>query len=292
MHRTRTRLAAAVGILAVMGVAAACVPPPAPVSESWTFRATQVTVNDSQDEVRVFGACANFNCEDEPYTLNIGFRAKIGQAGSAQAFVVNNRTDAPENIDEGQTVALNGNAQNAVTFNNIKPLDVIDLVNTNNKLEIVGVYTWASEEDFTGNGVAADTVANLFEDALNATVAAGSLPSDPSFILDLVLDNLLGALGLIGNQLLNISIPLLGDVGDDVLGGGLYIGIGAKGSLASIIDGATASTPPITFNIPVVNIVPDITGGGFFTMSGPKTFNQTFTGDDGQHTYQFSVSKN
>ena len=169
---------------------------------------------------------------------------------------------------------------------------MLDLLDANNKLEVVGVYTWASEEDSIGNGVAADTVANLFEDALNATVAAGSLPSDPSLILDLVLNNMLGALGLIGNQLLNISIPGLGDVGDDVLGGGLYIGIGAKGTLATIIDGATVNTPPITFEIPVVNIVPDITGGGFFTMGGPKNFTQTFTGDGGQHTYQFSVSRN
>lgn len=286
MTRTRTRLAAAVAMLAVMGVAAACVPPPAPASESWTFRATQVTVNDSQDEVRVFGACANFNCEDEPYTLNIGFRVKLGVPNSAQTVVVNNRTDAPENIDEGQTVALTGNAQNAVTWNDVKPLDVADLLNSNNKLEVFGVYSWASEEDFVGNGVAADAVADVLRDALNATIAQGSLPSDAGLILDLVLDNIFGALGLLAQ-----NIPLLG-LGDDVLGGGLYIGIGAKGQLANIINGTIGSSPPITFDIPLVSLPPDIVGGGIFTMGGTSTFTQTYSGADGQHTYGYQVAKN
>jgi hypothetical protein len=288
MHRTRSRLAAVVGILAVMGVAASCVPP-APTAESWTFRANSVTVNDSQDEVRdpLFGLCIAIpSCEDEPYTLNIGFRVKIGVPGSADAFVVNNRTDAPENVGEGVTVNLTGNAQNAVTWNNIKPLDVADLLNSANKLEVVGVYTWASEEDLVGNGVAADGVAGLLEDALNATLAAGSLPSDASLILDLVLDNILGALGLLAQ-----NIPLFG-LGDDVLGGALYIGIGAKGGLADIINGTIGTTPPLTFDIPIVSLPPDIVGGGFFTFKNSKSFTQTFSGADGTHTYNFSVSKN
>ena len=175
MHRTRTRLAAVVGVLAVMAVAAACAPPPAPVSESWTFRASQVTVNDSQDEVRdpIFGACISLaGCSDEPYTLNIGFRVKFGVPGSAQAVVVNNRTSAPEDVCEGCTVTLNGAQQNAVTWNDVKALDLVDLFDTNNKLEVFGVYSWASEEDTVGNGVAADAVADVLEDALNSTIAA------------------------------------------------------------------------------------------------------------------------
>jgi hypothetical protein len=287
MHRTRSRLVGVVGILAVMGVAAACAPMP-PASESWTFRATQVTINDSQDEIRdpLFGFCIAIpNCDDEPYTLNIGFRVKIGQANSASTQVINNRTDAPS-VSEGSTVALTGNQQGTVTFNNVKTLDVLDLLNTNNKLEVVGVYTWASEEDLVGNGVAANAVADILRDALNSTLATGSLPSDASLILDLVLDNILGALGLLAQ-----NIPLFG-LGDDVLGGALYIGIGAKGGLADIIDGTIGSTPPITFDIPILSLPPDIDGGGFFTMKNSKTFTQTFSGAGGTHTYNFLVSKN
>lgn len=288
MHRTRSRLAVAVAVLATMGIAASCAPPPAPNNETWTFRADSVTINDSQDEIRdpFFGLCIAIpNCDDEPYTLNIGFRVKIGKAGSAQAFVVNNRTDAPS-VSEGSTVDLVGNQENAAVFNNVKALDVIDVLNTNNKLEVVGVYSWASEEDLIGNGVAADAVANIFRDALNATLATSSLPSDAGLILDLVLDNILGSLGLLAQ-----NIPLFG-LGDDVLGGGLYLGIGAKGDLANIIDGVIGNTPPITFDIPILNLPPDIVGGGFFTLGGPSTFTQTYSGAGGTHTYNYGVSKN
>jgi len=286
MQRTRSRLAAAVAVLGVMGIAASCAPPPAPANETWTFRANSVTVNDSQDAVDLPIVGCLVNCKDEPYTLNIGFRVKVGQAGSAQAFVVNNRTDAPEDVGAGQTVQLTGNAQNAAVFNNVKALDVIDLLNTNNKLEVVGVYSWASEEDFIGNGLAADAVADILVDALNATLATSTLPSDAGIIVDLIIDNILGALGLVVN-----NIPTFG-LGDDVLGGGLYLGIGAKGGLASAINGVTSSIPPITFAIPILNLPPDIVGGGFFTLGGPSSFTQTYSGAGGTHTYNYGVSKN
>lgn len=290
MQRTRSRLALAVAILSVMGLAAACAPQP-PSNESWTFRANSVTVNDSQDEVRgLFGECIPLEvlngCKDEPYTLNIGFRVKIGAAGSASTEVVNNRTDAPENIPAGSTVTLTGNQQNAITWNNIKPLDVVDLASSSNKLEVVGVYSWASEEDFVGNGLAADSVANILEDALNSTLAAGTLPNDVNDILAMILDHIGDALGVLVQ-----NIPLLG-LGDDVLGGALYLGIGAKGGLADIINDATASTPPITLAIPLVELPPDIVGGGFFTFKNSTNFTQSFSGAGGQHTYNFGVSRN
>ncbi|MEI2699945.1 MAG: hypothetical protein V9E94_16995 [Microthrixaceae bacterium] len=290
MQRTRSRLALAVAILSVMGLAAACAPS-APSSQSWTFRANSVTVNDSQDEVRgLFGECIPLEvlngCKDEPYTLNIGFRVKIGAAGSASTEVVNNRTDAPENIPAGSTVTLTGNQQNAITWNNIKPLDVVDLASSSNKLEVVGVYSWASEEDFVGNGLAADSVANILEDALNSTLAAGTLPNDVNDILAMILDHIGDALGVLVQ-----NIPLLG-LGDDVLGGALYLGIGAKGGLADIINDATASTPPITLAIPLVELPPDIVGGGFFTFKNSTNFTQSFSGAGGQHTYNFGVSRN
>lgn len=286
---TRSWRAVAISALGVVAMAAAaCAPPPPPATESWTFRATEVTINDSQDEIRdpIFGACIAIpNCDDEPYPLNIGFRVKIGVPNSASAFVVNNRTSAPS-VSEGSSKVLTGAEQGATTFNGVQPLDIIDLLNTNNKLEVVGVYTWASEEDLVGNGVAADAVADILEDALNSTLATEQLPQDASLILDLVLDNILGSLGLLAQ-----NIPLFG-LGDDVLGGALYIGIAAKGDLANIIDGAIAGTPPITFAIPLLDLPPDIVGGGFFTMGSSSTFTQQFSGAGGTHTYDFSVSKN
>jgi len=286
MTKTRSITAGIVAVVAVMALAASCAPAAAPASESWTFKANSVKINDSQDEIRdpIFGFCIAIpNCDDEPYALQIGFRVKVGVPNSAQTFVVNNRTDAPS-VSEGSTRVLTGNQQNAATFANVKPLALIDLFNSANKLEVVGVYTWASEEDLVGNGVAANGVAGLLKDALNATLAQGALPADASFILDLILDNIVGALGLLAQ-----NVPLFG-LGDDVLGGALYLGIGAKGDLANLVNAAIVNTPPIVFDIPVLNLPPDIIGGGIATMGGPKNFTQQFSGAGGTHTYDFSFA--
>ena len=57
---TRSWRALAISALGIVALAAAaCAPMPAPATESWTFRADQVTINDSQDEIRepFFGNC-------------------------------------------------------------------------------------------------------------------------------------------------------------------------------------------------------------------------------------------
>ena len=266
-----------------MALAASCAPAAAPAGESWTFKANSVKINDSQDEIRdpFFGACIAIpNCDDEPYAVQIGFRVKIGVPNSASTFVVNNRGDAPS-VGEGSTRVLTGNQQGAATFGNVRPLSLIDLFNSSNHLEVVGSYTWASEEDLVGNGLAADGVAGLLKDGLNATLAKGTLPSDASFILQLILDNIVGALGLLAQ-----NVPLFG-LGDDVLGGSLFLGIGAKGDLANIINSAIGSAPPFTFNIPLLDLPPDIVGSQITTMGGAKTFTQQYSGSGGTHTYEF-----
>lgn len=286
--KSRAWFAGTAAVLALMGLVAACAPTApgggiAPVN--WSFKGTSVTVNDSQDEIRLFGACIAIpSCEDEPYLLNIGFRVKIGVPGSASAFVVNPRTDAPENIGAGQTVNVLGTAaESKTTFNGVQPMDVLDLANPVNKLEVVGTYVWSSEEDTIGNGLAAGSVAGALEDALNATLAQQTLSSiDANTIVNLILGNIGGIFAIVAQ-----NIPTLG-LGDDVLGGGMYIGIGARGTLGSAIDAVLASTMFPNVAIPIVDLPPDITGGGFYTMTGSKSFSQTFTGGGGQHTWNMA----
>lgn len=286
MKRTRTWKVAGLGLLtAITLVASACAPqtPGGNAGETWQFKGTTVTVNDSQDEVCVI-FCVN--TKDEPYLINIGFRVKVGKAGSAQTFVVNTVDNALQDVPVNDTRVLNANQQATATFAGVKPLDLLDLTNPTNKLEIVGTYSWAAEEDFIGVGLAANQTADVLKNALNATVAASSLPSDPNLILNLIIDNLGSAIGIIVND-----IPTFG-LTDDVLGGGIFIGIGATGSLASIINAAIGSTPFPTFEIPIVTLPPDIQGGGFFTTSGgTKNFTQSYSGSGGQHTYTYQAGK-
>jgi len=39
----------------------------------------------------------------------------------------------------------------------------------------------------------------------------------------------------------------------------------------------------------LVDVPPDVLGGGIFTLTGTKNYTQTFTGADGQHTYSFQT---
>lgn len=289
--KTRTARLALVGLVAAFAtVAAACAPdapppwePPAPIN--WSFKGTNITVNDAQDEVRVLGACVAIpNCDDEPYLLQVAFRVRIGQPGSADAWVV--KGDTLPSISEGSSQSLSGGQQAPVTFTGVQPLDILSALNPANKMDVVGVYTWAAEEDtinsLTGG---AESIADIFESVLNDTLAAGTLPNqDANALVNMIIDALFDNIGTPFNLIL-ANIPCIG-LCDDVLGGSVYVGLGATGTLAGIMDAALASATVPAINLPV-DVPPDIQGGGFFTMGGTKNFTQTFTGADGQHTYGF-----
>lgn len=288
MKTARTWKVGFLGLVATMAVVAAACAPTAPgggiASVNWKFKGTEVRIDDSQDEVRLFGACVAIpNCDDEPFLLNVNFRVKIGVPGSAQTFVSNN--DGGPSFGEGPAFnAVSEGTGGVANFNGVQALDLLDLANTNNHLEIMGTYVWATEEDTIGNGVAADSLADVLQDALNDTIASSNLTSlDANFILDLILGNIGNALGIVVN-----NIPTFG-LGDDVLGGGMYIGIGATGTLGAALDAAIGTTPFPSFNIPIVSLPPDIIGGGFYTLTGPKNFEQTFSGSDGQHTWKMTA---
>ncbi|HNK38264.1 MAG TPA: hypothetical protein PLN09_10055 [Microthrixaceae bacterium] len=290
--KTRTARLALVGLVAAFAtVAAACAPdapppwePPAPIN--WSFKGTNITVNDAQDEVRVLGACVAIpNCDDEPYLLQVAFRVRIGQPGSADAWVV--KGDTLPSISEGSSQSLSGGQQAPVTFTGVQPLDILSALNPANKMDVVGVYTWAAEEDSINSlSVGANATADVFKNALNATLAAGTLPNqDANALVSMVFDALFSN---ISNPfaMLASNLPCLG-LCDDVLGGAVYVGIGATGTLAGIMDAALASTTVPAISIPVLDVPPDIQGGGFFTLGSTKNFSQTFSGADGVHTYGF-----
>lgn len=291
--RTRSARVALVGIIAALGLTAmACAPAatpggtPTPIN--WSFKATSMTVNSSQDAVYdpIFHACISFTgCSDEPYILQVAFRVRIGQANSADAWVV--KSDTLPSTSAGQSRTLTGGQQGAVTFTGIQPLDVLNVLNPSNKMDVVGTYTWAADEDAIDSlTTGAHAIADIFKSALNSTLAAGTLPSgDTSALISLIINALFNN---IGNpfSLIASNIPCLG-LCDDVLGGSVHIGIGATGTLASLIDTALASVTIPNISIPLVDVPPDIQGGSLYTMGGTKTVSQTYTGAGGQHTWNY-----
>lgn len=289
MLKRRSVRTATVAVIATFGlIAAACAPPPPPEPVNYKFEATSMHSVDSQDEVRLFGECVAIpNCDDEPYLLTVAFRVKIGEPGSAQSWVVKGSTFS--GVSEGDTVALSGGQRGTVSFPGIMPLDVLDALNPDNKLEVFGTYTWAAEEDLINSlSGGANTVSDIFEDALNDLVASSTLPDeDVNGLIDMILDLLFDDFGSAFRLILS-NIPCFG-LCDDVLGGRVYLGIGVTGALGSLVDSAIAGQ-----TIPAINLVgdnsvpPNIQGGGLFTLTGPKTFeNQNFVGAGGHHQYTF-----
>ena len=289
MRRHTTRVAV-VAMLAAFGlVAAACVPPstgpgaPAPVN--WAVEGDRVTVNDSQDETCVL-ICVNLN--DEPYLLQIAFKVTLGQPGSAVAWRTGSAANEYNDLGAGESHVLVGAERARATFNGIKPLDLLSALNPANKMDVFGTYTWAMESDLVSYDGAADDFAQIFEDALNAVVAPATLPSTEEELVDLLIDLIFNNAGNV-ISLLFANFPLLG-AGDDALGGALYLGFGANGALGSAIDAILGGfSIPSTVILGDNKIPPNIQGGGIFTLTGAKGFTQTFTGADGQHTYEMDT---
>jgi hypothetical protein len=76
---------------------------------------------------------------------------------------------------------------------------------------------------------------------------------------------------------------------DDVTGSAMYVGVGASGTLGSIINSLETNFPAIA--IPSLIVPPDIGGGRIFSLSSaPRNFSNNFTnpGVDGQHTYNYT----
>jgi hypothetical protein len=297
------RVLVSASILAAGALVAACgpqgpVPAPTVPTGNFQFKALSAKNVSSNDESGCFlGICVNPST-DEPYPINIAFTVQIGVPGSATAHAVvgdqhwdwfNPFDQGP---DEGETYTFsNGGEQAPVNLSNVPLLDVADLAFTSNHLEVAGVWSWALEGDTDpiGPGGMADTVADGLKAALNSTLAVGSLPSDPSDIVNSVL-------GVIGSHLFPTIGSFLSSVvpwGDDGMGSRMYIGLGARGTLKSIIDSSTASVSFPSIAIPVVKIPPDIDGGAIFSLGSRSFTGQVMTNGSvqGRHDYAFSLTQ-
>jgi len=284
MART-TRWLGLVALLAIIGLGAACTPQGSGglPSETWRIEGTQVTVNDSQDQV-CLPICANK--EDEPYLLQIAWRVKLGVNGSASAWVVGDRNNDIEDLGVGQTGVLDGAPRATATFGGIQGVDAGDLLKPENHLELFGTYTWAAEKDEISIGSAASGTATIFRNALNAVIAqATGVSTDPNVLSNQLKQNVNAAIGIFLNNL-----PSFG-LGDDVLGGSLQIGVGAKGTLGRGLDLVLGNAAISPVSIPG-SLPPDIQGGKWFTLTrSPHVYYQTYTGAGGQHTYKLRIAK-
>lgn len=295
---SRRAVALIAGVASLALVGAACTTTggyhyAGPPQATRTFQANTVTINSSNDD------CFICFANDEPKVINIAFRAKMGVANSASAFVVSGANHWNGVFEQGPhegdpPYTYQGAERAPVVFNNLLMPDVADLLQGAH-LEIAGVWAWKVEDD----GILAANVNNIADAivpaivaALNQTVAIASVPSDTSQIVNAVVAaignlgffNLFSAVftGLLNN--LNIS-------SDDVVGSAMYVGIGSSGTLASIIEPVVGSVAFPTVAIPTLIVPPDIGGGKIFSLAYAHNFSDSTTngGVDGQHTTTYTI---
>jgi hypothetical protein len=271
IRQGRRRLGvAAIALASGLGlISAACTPAGygGPPAANYRFETDKVEVVNSQDKVCVL-FCVN--ASDELYTLNIAFRAKLQTPGSAQTFVVQGTTTP--STPEGSSHTMVGGERAQTNFPGVIVPDLLDLAQ-GSKVEVAGIWSWQMEEDFIGVNSAANTVAGILQSALNSTVAAAELPSDANQIVSTVLSALGigGAFSILGTNLLGVT-----GLQDDCVGSRMYVGIGASGALAGIIDAAVGSASFPTLALPLIKIPPDIEGGRIFRLGGLATWTDHF----------------
>jgi hypothetical protein len=284
-------------------VAAACAPPPAPPTDTWRFRANQVTAvvgNDPFIKPPLIGCTSEgylSNCYDEAYTINIWFRVKFGVPNSAQTGVVSSRSHAVSLCAQNRTScsgrpttrSLNEAQGGQVTFNDVTRVDIVDLlVNPDAPVEIIGTWTWAMEEDLAGT-LNAGPIATILRNVLNDTIAVGTIPDDLGNLVQLIIDNLGQAILLGGSLLLNAITSVLFGMGDDVLGSRIYVGVAARGSLGEIIDATVPDLGNFNTNLSFVGI-PNVLGISVRSLRQPQAFNGQVFNQDGRHDYNFLLS--
>lgn len=300
MIHTRSRRAlSAIVLVATIGLMGAACTTPAPYGgppkANYQFKTTSAKVIQSQDAIRVFGVCVSLTgCSDEVYTLNIAFTVGLGDANSAQTFVV--QGDSTSSIGEGSTHIMSGNEQATTQFSNLNTVGLVDLAN-GAKLQIAGIWSWAMDADlFAANS--AGTVANILKSALNSTVAGTALPTNPDGSVNAggIVSSILGAIGVGGAfSLLGSTLAGVTGLSDDAVGSRMYIGIGINPGdslLSGIIDSTVGAAAFPSLAIPVVSIPPDIQGGRIFRLGGPTSswvdnFDQP---GDGNYDMGFAVS--
>ena len=278
--RRHSRILCAFGVtVAMLATGCATGSGAAPAGATFKFRANKVTVVNHNDSFF-------YGVRDETFTYQLWFRVKVGVANSAQVGLVGDRSNAFNDLGDGQSHVNVGAEQAEVNFAGVQMVDVVDLLNPATPLEVVGTWTWAMDKDDVSVAGVAFSTLNVIRNALNATVAAGTLPTDGNALVSQIFGDFGSAFNLIAGALF-ASIP---GIPDDPIGSRFYVGIPATGTLSTIVDAAVIGLQFPSVAIPIVSVPPDINGGKIFSLGHNSTFtNQVMDQGNGRHDYDIAV---
>ena len=222
-------------VIALSLVAAACtVGGPAPTD--WKVKPTTIKVVDGEDN----------DAGDEPYVIQVGFRSKLGVAGSSSAQIASQcyagALPAPDAAPDGTTVNVPAGSAD-VTFPEAQNLDIGDVLLGTAPLEIFGTLTFAMERDgiFSGCAISdalGSALVPVMTDALNLLIAGSDVPPTQDALINLIVSNLGNFLNAVGG-LLPPDIEGLGNP-DDIVGVGVQLLLPTAGAFTDILNTAFA----------------------------------------------------
>ncbi|MBM3661424.1 MAG: hypothetical protein FJW94_00820 [Actinobacteria bacterium] len=227
----------AIGIAVLAGlavIAASCTPPTGPAPRNWKVRPVSIEVLDQEDT----------DGGDEPYVIQIGFRSKLGVAGSTDVSIASQcRSGALPPADSGPVGAVvsvpPGSAD--ISFPGVTNLDVGDLALGFAPLEIIGTLAFVAERD----GIFAtcaitdlldSSVRPLLDDALELLIASQPVPPTQEQLIALITDNISSLLGVIGG-LIAAFIEGFGNP-DDIIGIAAQIHLPTAGAFTNLLNTA------------------------------------------------------
>lgn len=230
------RISAAGALLVVLSlVAAACtIGGPAPVD--WKVKPVSVKVVNGEDN----------DSGDEPYVIQVGFRSKLGVAGSTAVQLssqcYSGALPAPDAAPDGTTVAVPPGTAD-ISFPQAQNLDIGDVLLGTAPLEIFGTMSFVMERDGIFGGCAiSDALGSallpVINDALNLLIASSPVPPTQEQLIDLIVGNLGNFLSAVGS-FLGAFIEGLGNP-DDILGVGVQILLPTSGAFTDLLNTAFA----------------------------------------------------
>jgi hypothetical protein len=222
-------------VVALSLVAAACtIGGPAPTD--WKVKPSTIKVVDGEDN----------DAGDEPYVIQVGFRSKLGVAGSSSAQISSQcyagALPGPDAAPDGTTVAVPPGSAD-VSFPQAQNLDIGDVLLGTAPLEIFGTLTFAMERDgvFTGCAISdalGSALVPVMTDALNLLIAGSAVPPTQEALVDLIVANLGNFLNAVGG-FLAAFIEGLGNP-DDIIGVGVQILLPTAGAFTDVLNTAFA----------------------------------------------------
>lgn len=230
---SRKTILTAVATMLVASLIAGCTLP-GPAARTWKIKPVSIKVVDVEDG----------DAGDEPYVIQLGFRSKLGVAGSSgTTFASQCYSRQLPAIDSGSNgTTLNvppGSAD--ITFPEAQNLDIGDILLNNAPFEIFGTMSFVMERDvwlFTESCAMSDIIKNVLSgvirDALNLLIAASPVPPTQEQLINLILSHLGDFLGLLPGLII-ATLEGLGNP-DDILGIAVQIHLPTTGTLAGLID--------------------------------------------------------